>query len=360
MRIVKRSVVRAACGWAVGFVLVLLSLSAVVAPVTATESDVSERALTYTPGQGLRLGDTGIGLGGYLQTTVERPEGREAEFALEEISLFVLWDPSPRWHFFSETEFLDALQINEDGHIGAADKPVVLNRLYLDYLYTPRLNVRVGKFLTPFGIWNPIHAGPLVWTTSRPIATDATFFDSVVTGLMLYGRERAGSLQLGYSLYGQATEQLLPEDTGARENRRAGGGRLELSGDGAWTLGFSSVGFDDRSTHRWRYAAGSDFRWQREYLELWSELTVSTPLDGDGGTDWAGYVQPTVPLIGNLYGVARYERVHLNEVGDANLGVVGLAYRPWPTVVIKAEYRFSDNRSDATEPGFAAQLAVLF
>jgi len=124
-----------------------------------------------------------------------------------------------------------------------------------------------------------------VWTTSRPIATDTGFFDSNVTGIMLYGRQNAGPLQLGYSAYGQATGQLVPEDTGGRENGRAGGGRLDFSTDGSWTLGLSSIGFDDRSTHRWRYVGGGDLRWQRDFLELWSELTVSTPIGG-GRTDW--------------------------------------------------------------------------
>ncbi len=330
------------------------------AGAAGAESDSNEPMLVYAPGRGVQIDNTGLGLGGYAQATLERPEGHGPSFSLEELSLFVLLDPSPRWHFFSETEFLDTLEIDERGRVGAADKPVVLNRLYLDYLHTAAINVRVGKFLTPFGIWNPIHAGPLVWTTSRPIATDETFFDSNVTGVMLYGHANAGALQLGYSAYGQATEQLLPESTDGRKNRRAGGGRLDLSTDGSWTLGFSSIGFDDGSMHRWRYVGGGDFRWQRDFLELWSELTVGTPLADGGGTDWGGYVQPTVPLVANLYAVCRYEHVHTGEIGDANLGVAGLAYRPWPTVVLKAEYRFSDNRADATAPGFAGQLAVLF
>ena len=37
-----------------------------------------------------------------------------------------------------------------------------------------------------------------VTATSRPIATDDTFFDSVVSGAMLYGHQSAGPLQLGY------------------------------------------------------------------------------------------------------------------------------------------------------------------
>jgi len=71
-------------------------------------------------------------------------------------------------------------------------------------------------------------------------------------------------------------------------------------------------------------------------------------------------VQPTVPLVANIYAVCRYEHVDIGDSGGANLGVIGLAYRPWPTVVLKAEYRFSDNRADETAPGFAGQVAVLF
>jgi hypothetical protein len=81
------------------------------------------------------------------------------------------------------------------------------------------------------------------------------------------------------------------------------------------------------------------------------------------------YLQGVAPLVGDLYAVLRYEAFQRESASvPGNLGVVGLAYRPMPPLVFKAEYRFGSNfgnpppsveLGDFSE-GFAASVAVLF
>jgi hypothetical protein len=81
------------------------------------------------------------------------------------------------------------------------------------------------------------------------------------------------------------------------------------------------------------------------------------------------YLQGVVPLVGDLYAVARYEAYQRERTGaPGNLGVAGLAYRPMPPLVFKAEYRLGGgfgaippavNLGEFTD-GFAASVAVLF
>jgi hypothetical protein len=153
-------------------------------PVLSVPSPVGP--LTYTPGRGARLGDTNLTLGGYSNLNLTRDDGGPALLSLDDLSLFVIWDPHPRIHLFSELEFEDLVQVDDHGRGGTNNWSFNAERLFADVTLTDELSVRVGKFLTPVGRWNVIHAQPLVWTTTRPLATLLPF-DPHTTGAMLSG-----------------------------------------------------------------------------------------------------------------------------------------------------------------------------
>jgi hypothetical protein len=309
----------------------------------------------YVPGRGVEIGETGLTIGGYTNVEAEKPEGERAEFLVDELAFLVNWSGA-RLHFFSETELEELLVVDERGRACSGDHLVNQKRLYLDYTWSDSLTVRVGKFLTPVGIWNPIHAPPLVWTVSRPAVTTNEFFDEDTTGVMLYGGEYVRGFRVDYSLYGQPSDQLLAEPSDVRTARRGAGARLQLSDGGPWAVGLSSVAEDNQVLRRWEYVGGADFKFERDYLELWSEFAANTPVHGGNGTEWGVYAQAAVPLVWNFYAVGRYERVDT----DTNVGVLGLDYRPWPNFVIKTQYLVSDRRSESAERGFAAAVAFFF
>lgn len=90
-------------------VLILRSFLASAMPADGAATDPTEQSgrIAYAPAQGLRIGNTGITLGGYANVNLTRDEGRRAELALDDLSAFVAWEVAPRVHLFSEIELED-------------------------------------------------------------------------------------------------------------------------------------------------------------------------------------------------------------------------------------------------------------
>src|SRR3989442_1259435 len=61
----------------------------------------------YHLGQGLRLGNSGLTLGGYGSVRYEALRGRSPQLTVSALSLFVSWDTGTRVRFFSELELED-------------------------------------------------------------------------------------------------------------------------------------------------------------------------------------------------------------------------------------------------------------
>lgn len=308
--------------------------------------------IAYTPGRGLGLGDTGLRLGGYSSLELTRDEGAAARLDLADLSFFVIYDPFARVHLFSELEIEDLVSIDTEGHGGTGDANFLVERLYADFSLRDDLQVRLGRFLTPVGRWNVIHAQPLVWTTSRPLVTDLPF-DNDTTGAMVFG---ALSERLSYNLFGQFIKDFESREQ-YQSQRFSAGGRLEYDFASTCSAGATYLSFTDND--RWHYLGGADFAFDRGPLELLSETTI----DGAGGltgVEWGTYVQAAVatPLWVHLIG--RYE--YYDARGEAPLHLVdlGIAYRPRPFLLLKAEYLIASRSSDLAEPGFKSSLSLLF
>jgi hypothetical protein len=347
--------------------LLVLSFAAVAASANDGAGDVAETSvvslpspigpLTYTPGRGARIGNTGLTLGGYSNLNLTRDEGGPAELVLDDLSLFVVWDPTARFHLFSELEFEDLVSIDDHGRGGTNKWDFTAERLYGDVTFTDALNVRVGKFLTPVGRWNVIHAQPLVWTTSRPLATTQPF-DPHSTGAMVFGSVAAPRGSIGYSLYGQFTDQLdrIPEP---QLQRRAGGGRVEYTAWHDWSIGVSYLGFepDTAALGRdvgWRNLVGVDGLWQHGPFEMMGEFAHEE-------SQWGLYLQGVVEVLPQVFLVGRYE--HWDQPAPlpaVDMAVTGLAWRPRPYLLLKAEYLSSNHRAEESPPGFKSSVAILF
>lgn len=113
--------------------LLLLSLAVAAPPILAAPprrmppsvdraepevfgADTRLGRLSYRAGRGLRIGDTGLVLGGFSTATAEFLEGGDDRVAsneqesggsngeLEGLNLFIFFDPAPFAHLFSELE----------------------------------------------------------------------------------------------------------------------------------------------------------------------------------------------------------------------------------------------------------------
>jgi hypothetical protein len=313
--------------------------------------------IAYTPGRGLHVGDTGLTLGGYSNVNLVRDEGGPASLTLDDLSFFIIWDPTPRLHFFSEQEFEDLLSVNDHGHGGTNKQTYSVERLYGDFAGSDQLNVRFGQFLTPVGRWNVIHAQPLVWTTSRPLVTIVPFAPQT-TGAMLFGSffPEAGSLT--YSIYGQFVNALDAEPDAPQAADRDAGARLEYWSDGDSSIGASYLSFTDKG--HWQNLGGLDTFCRRGPLELMGEFAyVGAPRTV--GNQWGLYLQSALQVMPRVYLVGRYE--HFDQRApqpEVNLVIAGVAFKPVPYVVLKAEYLFADHPAEESPPGFKSSFAVLF
>jgi len=325
-------------------------------PACADEDGIDQ--LSYQPGEGLHLPGTGISLGGYATATVDKLQHAPARATFEDISLFVWWEGEGRWKFFSEFDFENLLSTRSTGHDGD-DPYLALERIYFDYALGDTTSVRVGKFLTPIGRWNLIHATPLVWTSSRPLAT-LNSFPGNVTGLMLNGT-LSGLGGTEYALYTSSGAEIRPSPT-LDPFTEVIGGHLTLPAINGAQIGLSYAAFEQKKTQdESKELLGIDFVWSRNRYEISAEGIYRFSDKGSAWDEKGGFLQAVVPLGEKLYAVGRYEYFRKALAPAATeLWVGGLNYRITPAVALKAEWISSRNNSIGAPDGFMSSIAILF
>jgi hypothetical protein len=92
----------------------------------------------------------------------------------------------------------NALQGNPS--TGSKDHSIYLPRVHADLLLNDALNVRVGKFITPSGIWNVDHGSPTILTIKQPYETSfIPIFPESQTGVQLFGHMPYGDHDFSYA-----------------------------------------------------------------------------------------------------------------------------------------------------------------
>ncbi|SJM93890.1 hypothetical protein [Crenothrix polyspora] len=343
-------------------VLVIALMSVVASPVAlATEAKTA-----YQLGHGYRLGKTGIQLGGYVSSKLSGFSPRPWKFDVSDLSLFVSWSNGAKLNFFSELELEESISGGQEHGLSTRNAHVALERLYFDYLVNDLLAVRVGKFLTPVGQWNQIHADPLVWTTTRPVATE-NLFSKHATGIMLHGNIPFGEQSLDYTIYGDYSTVLDPlYETGRHENfDNALGVRLRYNVDEDLQIGLSYVDFNLLSIRGApdirHHLLGVDLAWTYQRLAVTSEIVYrNNNSAGNAANAWQGYIQGVGSLSKHFYAVGRYEFFEQTSNKLGQVGVLGMAYHPSPPLIWKLEYRYGVNNKDFAPDGLFASFSVLF
>lgn len=314
--------------------------------------------LSYQAGRGLRVGDTGLVIGGFATSEIERMEGGRSNGGIDAVNFLAFIDPTPYLQLFTELE-VGQLAMLESDHKGVhADPKIEIKRLYLDFGTSDLLKVRFGKFLTPIGRWNTIRIEPLLWTTSDPLIVEEAF-DKTATGAMLHGSVFPSGGALSYSLYGGFLDPLNvpPDERPAKHNA---GAHLEWASLKGWTLGASYFASEPHRGH-WNHIGGVDALWQpNQRVEITGEA-----LFGEGnredGTLWGLYAQAVVETVRTLYLVGRYERfAPPSAEHDVNLFDIGIAWVPAPYLRLKADYLIADRHNERAEPGLHMSFSILF
>jgi hypothetical protein len=314
--------------------------------------------LSYQAGRGLRVGKTGLVVGGFTTAEVERLEGGESRGGMEELSFLVSFKPIPFVHLFTELGLGPLVELESDKQGVHADPKFEVDRLYLDFEARDALNLRFGKFLTPIGRWNLTPIEPLVWTTSEPVIVDEVF-DETMTGAMLHGTMFPLDGALSYSLYGTFLDPLDP-DADAPPAKRSAGAHLEWASLGGWSVG-ASYWVSQRRNGEWNHLGGADLLWQPHARVEVSGETVFGEGSREDGVLWGLYAQTVVEMVRTFYLVGRYERFDPPQVKRAvNLFDLGLVWEPVPYIRLKADYLIADHLGEFSEPGFRMSLSLLF
>lgn len=297
----------------------------------------------YRLGEGLRIADTELHIGGYLSIKNENDlDENDERLVFDDLSLFIFGNIGERWKFFSELEDADFLETDTDGKTRTKHH-YELERFYMDYLSSDQLGIRIGKFLTPVGTWNEIHAEPLTWTVSRPLVTFITF-PEFTSGLQLYGNMTVMDEDISYSLFMQNSESI-DEETSFRDAVVLYGGRLRWLGSGGLEIGMPLVYYYEYEVGDRVYLTGLDFTYRNPRAEIRGEATYSrVDLKNDGWSkEYGYYLQGTFTLTERNFLVLRHEyldgREHLGEFSAISIGG---AYKHKPQIVFKAEYQIRD------------------
>jgi hypothetical protein len=335
----------------------MLVLACLGLSIQATAANDTPEPQPYRLGEGLRL-PGGFGLGGYATASVNKLQHEPARETLDNTSLFLWWEGEGRWKFFSEFDFQNPLNSHSTGREDG-DRYLALERFYVDYAFDETTNIRAGKFLTPIGRWNQIHATPLVWTSSRPLVTQQTF-PSNVTGLMLGGT--LGSLgDTEYSLYASSGNEIRANPDLDPFNEVIGG-HLVLPPLGGVRIGLSYASFEQKKTRGERKELyGIDFVWSKNRYEISGEGVYRFSENGSNWDEKGAFIQGVAPLDEKLYLVGRYENFHKALSPQATeIWVLGLNYRLTPAIVLKAEWGKSRNNTLGVPEGFLSSVSILF
>ncbi len=328
---------------------------------------MAEQSINYNYhwGRGLKIPEANLTIGGYAHFSYENFERQSDIAKIDDLSLFITWNPSSQLHLFSELEFEDA--VSTEG-TEFSQKTFFVERLYADILINETFSLRLGKFLTPVGIWNTIHAAPLVWTTTRPLITEDFIFPAHSNGLMLNSQFIINNQNLEFSIYADNSQHLDPHKKDI-SFKNALGLRVNYEILDHMHLGFSYLAFKNQakfySSSR-NHLFGIDLIWKKKGVELQAEF-IHRRAPKQRGNETGLYLQTVLPLGHHFSAVGRYEFLegtHLKdnilENSTIHLGIAGLAWRPYSPMVLKVEYRFGSDNSSIAQSGFFASVSTFF
>ncbi len=358
--------------------------------------------------------------------TAIRSTGDEASFFVGRFNLYATKNITDTFHMMAEVRFMYAPNgaalllgggapqntefIDYTGN-GSFQRwgGIMMERAYGEWSPYPFFNLRVGQFLTPYGIWNVDHGSPVFIPVSRPYAVNGSFFPERQTGLEAHGRLAISpSLSARYHLTLSNGLGPISEYRDLDRNKAVGGRlALEYTGFGTFqvggstfygqnTAGFSNVGINSRGTGlsttklindqadvtamaadiMWKYKG---FHFQAEWVGERREYTKigrrRSPTAGQVGIppdamppdvfNWAGYglVGYRLPWWGIMpFATLEYQDANYQGVDTRTaFSQVGLNIRPTGAVVLKLEYQFAFAGTEETQiKVIASQLAWAF
>lgn len=317
----------------------------------------------YTLGQGLKSEDLPINIGGYITGYYSSKANGQSVVSLDDVAVMAYGDIAP--NLSAMVEFESAGFFEKTFQNGAADEhykgTLRIERVYLNYSFSDALGVRVGKFVTPAGIWNQTPLPVFKDTFSKP-RLSMEMFPRFSTGMMLYGSAPIFDLDLEYNFFTQIGQDLDPVYNNI-ESTKGVGGSVTVANDG-WSGGVTFGRYKNIKMHDNTQYLGVYQSYSTSRLKLTAEAFVSSDeYDMPGYEDRrykkeSYYVQGVYKILPKLSGVWRNEYFK-NEFNDdkGSINTVGLNYKPHPAVSFKLEKQFNSKKASDI---VIASFSVLF
>jgi hypothetical protein len=335
---------------------------------------------------------------GYMDLHVNKESGDAFRPDFHRFVLLFGHSFSNRIKFWSELEIEHALI---EG--GEESGEVALEQAYLDFLITPKFNLRAGMVLTPVGIVNERHEPPAFNGVERPFV-ETTIIPTTWREL---GFGFTGDLGRGFRYRTYITSSLDASRfsgefgiSGAKTSgfdasmrNPATVGRLEFAGIRRLTLGSSlysgSAGYNTPGVNPRVTIAEADGRYsfrRADFRALFANTWVSkagalnrllrqqTGVNPNVASQLCGlYFEPAWHVFPrrfrhDLIAFGRYERFYTQQRMPAgylplpqfnrSAWVTGVTYKPVPDVAIKFDYVFNRNRSTVVKPLNGLNLGI--
>ncbi|MBE9527727.1 MAG: hypothetical protein IME99_00650 [Proteobacteria bacterium] len=230
-----------------------------------------------------------VDVSGYADVELILTDQKEQNnrFRVRHLSLFFTKEIVKGWKLFTEIEYEDAplFRANTGADtVNTAQGDVYVEQMYVEYRRSLDLDFRVGRVLTPAGIWSIYHYPPYVPTQSNPIMYKL-LFPKVSDGLQVRKSFTINDSPLDTHLYvanGAGNPGRLD-----RNGNKAIGGRINYSIDllDGLDLGGSFYGERDNDDIR-RATYGAHLLLNLDRLSLQSEYAVRHNSPPGSGTDY--------------------------------------------------------------------------
>jgi hypothetical protein len=220
-----------------------------------------------------------------------------------------------------------------------------IERAYVNYKLSNRLELTAGKFITPGSYWNQVPINVLRDLTSKP-RLSLDIFPRLISGLNASGYF-LGTETLKYAVFIQKNEDIDHGYNNFATDNHAGASlfrEFESFELGVWGGHFH---IEEGSKNDY---AGATFRLETESEKLLIEAAqsrIETPGIATVGMKKSFYAQASHKIVKNHYLAGRYE-YYEDETLDfkENITILGYNYRPIFPISLKAEYQLHEASRD--------------
>jgi hypothetical protein len=317
----------------------------------------------YTLGQGFKSDKLPINIGGYITGFYSNRADKQSVVSLDDIAVMAYGDIAP--HISTMVEFESAGFYEKTFQNGTSNEihrgTLRAERAYLNYSSSDVLGIRVGKFITPAGIWNQTPVPVFKETFSKP-RLSMEMFPRFSTGAMVYGATPVLEADLEYNLFTQIGRDLDPAYNNI-ESSDGVGGSLGISVDG-WSGGAAFGQYKNiRMLNNTQYF-GIYQSYSANRLKVTAEAFVAYDRYDTAESKerrykkQSYYVQGVYKILPQLSGVLRNEYFSNEFNNDKNvINIIGLNYKPRPAISFKIEKQFNSQKASDI---VIASFSVLF